>query len=57
MPIGLIIFFLLIGLIVIIKGGDIFVTAAVKLARLTGIPKIIIGATIVSFATALRLSF
>ena len=53
MPIGLIIFFLLIGLIVIIKGGDIFVTAAVKLARLTGIPKIIIGATIVSFATAL----
>lgn len=53
MSVYLIITFLAIGLIVIIKGGDIFVSAAVSLARLTGIPRIIIGATIVSFATAL----
>ncbi|MGI5900759.1 MAG: calcium/sodium antiporter [Christensenellales bacterium] len=41
------------GLVMIIKGGDIFVDAARAIAGITGIPKIIIGATIVSVATTL----
>lgn len=41
------------GLIFIIKGGDMFVDAASWFAEKTGIPKFIIGATIVSFATTL----
>lgn len=43
----------LVGLVVIIKGGDLFVDAAVWFATITGIPTIIIGATIVSLATTL----
>ena len=43
----------LIGLVLIVKGGDIFVDAATWIAEATGIPKFIIGATIVSFATTL----
>lgn len=43
----------LVGLVVIIKGGDMFVSAAVWVATITGIPTIIIGATIVSLATTL----
>lgn len=41
------------GLVLIIKGGDWFVDAAVWFANLTGIPKFIVGATIVSIATTL----
>lgn len=41
------------GLILIIKGGDWFVDSAVWIAEVTGIPSIIIGATIVSIATTL----
>ncbi|WP_129597325.1 calcium/sodium antiporter [Anaerophilus nitritogenes] len=43
----------LIGLIMIIKGGDLFVDAAVEIAIVTGIPPILIGATLVSLATTL----
>lgn len=43
----------LVGLIIIIKGGDLFVDASVWFATITGIPTIIIGATIVSLATTL----
>lgn len=43
----------IIGLLIIIKGGDIFVDSAVWVAKVTGIPNIIIGATIVSLATTL----
>ncbi|WP_053956986.1 calcium/sodium antiporter [Inediibacterium massiliense] len=43
----------LIGLIMIIKGGDLFVDAAVEIAMATGIPPILIGATLVSLATTL----
>ncbi|WP_432408931.1 calcium/sodium antiporter [Wukongibacter sp. M2B1] len=43
----------LVGLVVIIKGGDLFVDASVWFATITGIPTIIIGATIVSLATTL----
>ena len=41
----------LIGLLFICKGGDWFVDASTYIARAFGIPKYIIGATIVSFAT------
>jgi cation:H+ antiporter len=43
----------LIGLIIIIKGGDLFIETVVWIAAITGIPTIIIGATIVSLATTL----
>ncbi len=42
-----------IGLVLIIKGGDYFVDAASFLAYVTGIPKFIIGATVVSIATTM----
>lgn len=42
-----------IGIVLIVKGGDIFVDAASWIAEATGIPKFIIGATVVSFATTL----
>lgn len=42
-----------IGLVLIIKGGDWFVDAATWMAEVSGIPKFIIGATVVSVATTL----
>lgn len=42
-----------IGIFFIVKGGDVFVDAASWIAEATGIPKFIIGATVVSFATTL----
>ncbi len=41
------------GIILIVKGGDYFVDAASWMAEVSGIPRLIIGATIVSFATTL----
>lgn len=41
------------GLVCIIKGGDFFVDAAAWMAEASGIPKFIIGCTVVSFATTL----
>lgn len=41
------------GLMCIIKGGDLFVDAASWIAEASGIPKFIIGATVVSFATTM----
>lgn len=43
----------LVGIILIIKGGDVFVDAASWFAEVSGIPKVIVGATIVSIATTL----
>ncbi len=43
----------ILGAAVIIKGGDLFVDAAIWIAKVTGIPDIIIGATIVSLVTTL----
>lgn len=43
----------LVGIICIVKGGDWFVEASSGIARASGIPKFIIGATIVSIATTL----
>ena len=42
-----------IGLVFIIKGGDWFVDSASWFAEATGIPKFVVGATVVSFATTL----
>jgi cation:H+ antiporter len=53
MEIVLLVVGLLIGFVLIIKGGDWFVDAAVYFAKITGIPSFIIGATIVSLATTL----
>ena len=50
---GFVILLFVVGLVLIIKGGDWFVDSAVFIANLTGIPKFIIGATIVSVATTL----
>lgn len=41
------------GLALIVKGGDLFVDAATWMAEASGIPKFLIGATIVSVATTL----
>jgi len=42
-----------VGLVLIIKGGDWFVDAAGWIARAAGIPSFVVGATIVSFATTM----
>lgn len=43
----------IVGLFLTIKGGDWFVDSASWFAEATGIPKFVVGATIVSFATTL----
>ena len=53
MELAWIIFLFLVGIIFIVKGGDFFVDAASWIAEVSGIPKLIIGATIVSLATTL----
>ncbi len=52
MDLGVILLFVL-GLILIVKGGDYFVDSSVELAKIFKIPPIIIGATVVSIATTL----
>ena len=47
------IFLFVVGVILVVKGGDFFVDAASWIAERSGIPKIIIGATIVSLATTM----
>lgn len=41
------------GILLIVKGGDLFVDAASWMAEVSGIPKLIVGATVVSLATTL----
>lgn len=53
MPIWANALFFIAGLILIIKGGDIFVDSASWIAEVLGVPKFVIGATIVSIATTL----
>lgn len=43
--------FFVAGLILIIKGGDLFVAAAVRLAEFYRMPRVVIGSTLVSLAT------
>ncbi len=42
-----------IGIVLVVKGGDIFVDAASWIAKAAGIPTFIVGATIVSLATTM----
>lgn len=42
-----------VGIVLIVKGGDWFVDGAAWIATVTGIPRFIVGATIVSLATTL----
>ena len=44
---------LVLGLLLTVKGGDLFVDAAVWFAESLGLPKFLIGATVVSLATTL----
>lgn len=53
MEFTLVIVMFLIGIVFIVKGGDYFVDAASWIAEVSGIPRLIIGATIVSLATTL----
>lgn len=41
------------GIVLTVKGGDLFVDAPSWIAEVSGIPKFIIGATIVSLATTM----
>ena len=47
------VFLFLVGLVLIIKGGDWFVDSASKIAEMSGVPQFIIGATVVSIGTTL----
>lgn len=53
MDVWLTVLLFLVGLVLIVKGGDWFLDGAVWIAESTGIPRFIIGATIVSLATTL----
>lgn len=51
LPVQLLLFGL--GALLVAKGADWFTEAAVSLARSAGLPRVLVGATIVSFATTL----
>lgn len=53
MSIWLLFLLFIAGVVLVIKGGDVFVDAASWIARAFGIPSFIIGATIVSLATTM----
>ena len=46
MEIAITVLLLIVGLVLIIKGGDFFVDAAAWMAEASGIPKFIIGCTV-----------
>lgn len=50
---GIAIVLFLLGFILVVKGGDWFVDSSVSISRISGLPEIFIGATIVSIATTL----
>lgn len=50
---GIAVVLFVIGIILIVKGGDYFVDAATWIAEISGIPKFVVGATVVSLATTL----
>ncbi len=53
MELWIVIMLFIIGIVFIVKGGDYFVDAAVWIAEVSGLPKFLIGATVVSIATTL----
>lgn len=42
---------LLAGIVLIIKGGDLFVSASIRTAEFLNVPRLVIGSTLVSLAT------
>jgi len=48
---GMQIVWLIIGLALLIQGGDLFVSAAVRIAEFLRMPRVVIGSTLVSLAT------
>lgn len=44
---------LILGIVLVVKCGDLFVDAAIWLSEVTGIPRFVVGATVVSVATTL----
>jgi len=48
---GMQILWLVIGLALLVKGGDLFVSAAARLAEFLRMPRVVIGSTLVSLAT------
>lgn len=53
MPFAVTLFLFLLGAVLVIKGGDLFVDAAAAIAAVFRIPAFVIGATVVSVATTL----
>ncbi len=53
MEIFIAVLLLLVGIALIVKGGDFFVDAASWMAEVSGLPPLLIGATVVSVATTL----
>ena len=53
MEIFIAVLLLLVGIALIVKGGDFFVDSASWMAEVSGLPPVLIGATIVSVATTL----
>ena len=53
MDLLIVILLFVLGLVLIVKGGDFFVDAATWIAEVSGMPKFLIGATVVSLATTL----
>lgn len=49
----LMIVIMIVSIVAIVKGGDYFVDAASWIAEVSGVPKLIVGATVVSLATTL----
>lgn len=53
MSISYAILLFIVGIVLIVKGGDWFIDASAWIAKISGIPKVIVGATIVSLATTM----
>ena len=53
MQLATVIILFIVGIVFIIKGGDFFVDAASWIAEVSGVPKLIVGATVVSLATTM----
>jgi cation:H+ antiporter len=53
MNIWLVVLLFVLGIALIVKGGDLFVDAAIWMAEVSGLPHFLIGATVVSIATTL----
>jgi cation:H+ antiporter len=51
LSLGIDILLLIFGLILVSKGGDYFVDSSVEISRALGVPRLVIGGTIVSLAT------